>query len=390
MPAPGHVEKQQEVVPMEQAAEEPRIRSLAAMARVLGRSQELSRLLEVAAEGARAALRASSVSVSRLEPASLTVRTIVNVGDLGPHEERWPADEIYALDHFSNLALVVDELQTWTAVVEDPDGDPSEQALLVELGKGASVGAPIVVDGQLWGELYATRSLGQTPFGANDIAYLDALTAILAGAISRSIREESLERLAYRDPLTGLLNRRALDEYAARAFEVGRGVSRESTVVAVDINGLKQVNDSLGHVGGDRLIQTVARALTTAFNRVTGSLVARVGGDEFTVLVSGHAPAQVVELADRLCRRSWEFGSGAGVSCGAAAGVVTDASTLTPSDLFAAADRAQYVAKRGRLASTVLADGFGPAVDPGAREEGSPRPPAVGQDGPRDRRTTSR
>lgn len=346
-------------VPMQPADHEMRIRSLAAMARALGRSQDLRRALETAAEEGCRALRSSSVSLSRLEPGTLIVRTIVNAGDLGPNEVRWPEDETYAVEDFSNLVLVVDDLQTWTASVDDPAGDANERALLGALGKSSSLGAPIVVDGQLWGELYATRTADQPPFGADDMAYVDALTAILAGAISRSLREESLKQLAYRDPLTGLLNRRALDEYAEQAFTVATGASRPVTVVVVDINGLKVVNDTLGHSGGDRLIASVARLLTSTFSGLTDSRVARVGGDEFTVLVSGHDPSRVVEAANTLFLHSEEFPDGAEVSCGAAAVVVTADTTLTPSELFAAADRAQYVAKRGRLSRTVVADRVG-------------------------------
>ncbi len=345
------------------AGEEMRIRSLAGMARALSRSEELFRMLEVAAEEARNALYASSVSVSRLEPGTMTVRTIVNVGHLGPNEVRWPEDETYSMEQFVNLEIVVDDLQTWSADVDDPDCDPSELLLLTELGKGYSLGAPIIVDGQLWGEFYATRQRGEGAFTVDDVAYLEALIAILAGAISRSLREESLEQLAYRDPLTGLLNRRALDEHAAHAFDVPEGSSRTVTVVAVDINRLKEVNDTLGHVAGDQLIQSVARALSVAFNRLTGSLVARVGGDEFTVMVSGHDPAQVLQVADRLCQHTWNFGRGAGVSCGAASATVRSDSPFTAGEMFAAADRAQYVAKHGRLSATVLADDFPPVPD---------------------------
>jgi diguanylate cyclase (GGDEF)-like protein len=333
------------------------------MARALSRSEALFRLLEIAAEEACTALSAASVSVSRLEPGTLTVRTIVNVGDLGPHEQRWPEDETYAMDEFANLELVVDDLQTWSASLDDPDCDPREIDLLTELGKGSSIGAPIVVDGRLWGELYATRHRGEPHFDLDDVAYLEALIAILAGAVSRALREESLEQLAYRDPLTGLPNRRALDEQAEQAFQVAPGSTRTVTLVAVDINRLKEVNDTSGHAVGDQLIQSVSRALSSAFDPLTGSLVARVGGDEFTVLVSGHEPAQVVRVADRLCRRTWELAHGAGVSCGAATADITCDSTLTPRDLFAAADRAQYVAKHGGLSSTVLADDFGPVLE---------------------------
>jgi diguanylate cyclase (GGDEF)-like protein len=127
----------------------------------------------------------------------------------------------------------------------------------------------------------------------------------------------------------------------------------------VDINRLKQVNDTLGHTAGDQLIQAVARDLDQAFAPLPGALVARVGGDEFTVLVTGSDPSAAVRTSNGLCRRTWEFGPGAGVSAGAASVVVTTGTVVQPADLFAAADRAQYVAKHGRLATTVMADDFG-------------------------------
>jgi diguanylate cyclase (GGDEF)-like protein len=345
--------------------EETRIRSLAGLARALGHSEALFDLLEIAAEEARTAMAAASVSVSRLVPGSLTVRTIINVGDLGPTEVRWPADEVYTMDEFASLKLVVDGLQTWAWSLEDERCPESERGLLLELGKGSSLGAPLIVDGRLWGEFYATRHRGEATFDDIDAAYMEALLAILSGAVSRALREESLEQLAYRDPLTGLLNRRALDEHAANAFTVAEGKTRTVTAVTIDINRLKQVNDTLGHVAGDQLIQAVARDLQSAYNRLTGALVTRVGGDEFTVLVSGPDPSATVLISDELCRRTWKFGTGAGVSAGAAALTVTSRTTTTPTELFAAADRAQYVAKRGRLATTVVADDFGPTLDAG-------------------------
>jgi diguanylate cyclase (GGDEF)-like protein len=338
------------------AVQETRIRSLAEIARALGRSEVLFRLLEIAAEEARGALEAASVSVSRLEPGTSTIRTIVNVGALGPSEERWPDSEIYDMEDYANLALLAAERRAWHVSLDDTYADPRERLLLAQLDKFCAIGSPIVVDGQLWGEFYATREQGRPDFGSLDVSYMEALMAILGGAISRSLREESLEQLAYRDPLTGLLNRRALDERAQAAFDVAPGARRTVTVVTIDINRLKQVNDTLGHLAGDQLIQSVSRALTTEFGRLPGVLVARIGGDEFTVLASGHDPVQVVAVADTLCRRTWKFGSGAGVSAGAATLTVVHGTGVTPAKLFAAADRAQYVAKRGRLSSTVVAE----------------------------------
>ena len=227
--------------------EQRRVRSLAALARALSRSESLPLLLEHAAEVAVQTMRAASVSISRLEPDGLTVRTIVNVGDLGPDEVRWPQDETYRIEEFAGLDPVTDDLVTWAWHRDDPATPRCERELLERLGKGSSVAAPLVVAGELWGEFYATRHRFAAPFDEDDVAFLEALVGILAGALARADREETLTQLAYHDPLTGLLNRRAIDEHARIAFDVPPGMRRQVGVVALDINGLKQTNDRHGH-----------------------------------------------------------------------------------------------------------------------------------------------
>ncbi|CAN5178384.1 sensor domain-containing diguanylate cyclase [soil metagenome] len=336
-------------------AGELRLRSLGALARATSRSAPLIDLLEAAVEEGLVGVGAASISVSRLEPGAGFVRTLVNVGSLGPEEQRRPEHEVYELTEFANLRGIIEHAEAWSISVDDPAADECEVALLRRLGKGSAVAVPIVVDGQQWGELYATRDLGSPEIGADGIDFLHAITAILAGAVQRSAREETLNQLAYHDSLTGLPNRRALDNQAAQAFSVPAGLARQVTAIAVDVNGLKQVNDTQGHAVGDRLISAVGDSLQQCFSRLAGSFVARVGGDEFVVLTVGHPVALVRKVADEVCGLTWSFGSARDVSCGAATVTLTSESTQTPHDLFAAADAAQYVAKRGRIRHTVLA-----------------------------------
>lgn len=332
-----------------------RIHSLAAMARALGGSQRLLPMLEIAAEEALRALGAASVSVSRVEPGTGTLRTVINTGLLGPAEVRWPQDEVYQLSDFAKLRSVVGDLRTWTTSVTDGAADPEELALLRSLDKASSMASPIVVDGGLWGELYATRGVLDPEFASADTAYLEALSAILAGAVSRALHVEALERLAYLDPLTGLANRRALDEAAASAFRrLPGGNRRVVTVVALDVNGLKTVNDTEGHSEGDLLLTAVARTLAQHFRSLDGSLVARVGGDEFSVLVPDHALQAVIAAADSACAAVRALPWGAGISCGVATTVGNP--WRRPQDLFRAADRAQYAAKKAGDTRAVLAD----------------------------------
>ena len=170
------------------------LHSLATMARVLGRSQPLTDVLEVAAEGARLTLGAASVSISRYDADDAALRTVINVGDLGPSEVRWPHDEIYPVTRWPELAEVLRHGGTRVDRRDDPQGDPRERDLLTRLGKGCSVTASVIVDDQVWGEFYATRHLGHVPFGDQAVDYVEVLVALLGGAISRALREADLLR----------------------------------------------------------------------------------------------------------------------------------------------------------------------------------------------------
>jgi diguanylate cyclase (GGDEF)-like protein len=330
-------------------AADARIRSLAAVARALGLSVQLNAMIEIAGEEALKALPAASLSISRLEQGTGAIRTLINVGRLGPDERRWPDNEVYRLEDFFFLQGVVGELRIWTMSLDDDEPEPGEAALLRSLGKGSSMGGPLIVDGKLWGELYATREVGEPRFNDGDLAYVEALAAILGGGISRALHVDTLEQMAFHDPLTGLANRRALDRAAAVAFDaVAEQAARTVSVVAVDINLLKEVNDQFGHAEGDRLLTSVAQILQRHFTPLHGSLVARVGGDEFTVLVPGHQIDRVRAAAAAVCDDTAAMPIGTGISCGMATTTI-GIDDVGAEEMFRRADQAQYRAKRLEL-----------------------------------------
>ena len=113
-------------------------------------------------------------------------------------------------------------------------------------------------------------------------------TILVVGRDRRAFRRETMLRSAsVTDPLTGLLNRRGLAE------EVAANAGTPSALLFVDLDRFKAVNDALGHAGGDDLLVRVAGALAGP-NR----LAARVGGDEFAVILCGIAPGDVAEAVD--------------------------------------------------------------------------------------------
>jgi diguanylate cyclase (GGDEF)-like protein len=158
--------------------------------------------------------------------------------------------------------------------------------------------------------------------------------------------------------LTGLANRRSVDDAVHRALEeLDKHGVHDVCIVLADANGLKAVNDTLGHAEGDRFLRLLARTLVQQFAKLPGSLVARVGGDEFCVVVVGHPPEVVRSVASTAVRATYRLDVGHGIACGvASAGGPDQGRQLTTTELFQAADRAQYAAKRLGARYAVPAD----------------------------------
>lgn len=116
--------------------------------------------------------------------------------------------------------------------------------------------------------------------------------------MTAAVLHERLDRLASTDSLTGLLNRRALEAAAEREISVSRKHRRPLTAVLIDMDRFKQINDSYGHGFGDRTLVEVARCMQEHMRR--SDLLARVGGDEFAVLLHDTSREEAMEIAERL------------------------------------------------------------------------------------------
>ena len=310
------------------------------MAAAAAGAHDLEEVLEVAAEEARAAIGAASLSVSRWERELGALRTIINVGELGPEEERYPATEIYQLHEDPNAERLILEGRAYFNSVDSPGIDEVSAKRLTWLGKESEVGVPILVEGEAWGEVYATTAPGQPRFRGDDVRFLETVAGQLAVAIGRAELFSRVSRLAYEDPLTGLANRRALEERLQRAVIRAADRNVPLAVLLCDVDELKAINDEAGHDAGDRALQRVADALVAAAAARPGNLVGRLSGDEFCVVMEGATLEQSRELAGATLAN---LRDGILISCGAAAlGRGVD----TLAELMRAADAALYRAKR--------------------------------------------
>ncbi|WP_353649678.1 EAL domain-containing protein [Nakamurella sp. A5-74] len=110
--------------------------------------------------------------------------------------------------------------------------------------------------------------------------------------------QSELERLALRDPLTGLANRSLFAERVGQAIDTSAGPAADQpAVMLLDLDGFKTINDSLGHTAGDAVLVEVARRLNSVVREV--DTVARLGGDEFAIVMPGVGSAAAVEIADQ-------------------------------------------------------------------------------------------
>ena len=301
-------------------------------------------VIELAAEAALQALHAGSLSISRWERDQDEMRVLINVGELGPGEERFPEDETYPLAEYPKLRQLLQTATPYFTAVDDPDADPMSVALLRQLGKESDIGVPIVVEGEVWGEVWASTCPGAPRFRASDIRFLEALGGQLAGVIGRAELFSNVSRLAYEDELTGLANRRRFEEQLERATERWRSHITPVTLLVCDVDELKAINDVRGHHAGDRALKRVADALLAAAAPYPGAVAARLSGDEFAVLLEGNDMSAASDVAETVLRvLSKDRDIPLGVSCGAAAaGPGID----RPDRLLRAADTAQYAAKQ--------------------------------------------
>jgi diguanylate cyclase (GGDEF)-like protein len=172
---------------------------------------------------------------------------------------------------------------------------------------------------------------------------------------SRKEREARLQHLSHLDPLTDLPNRALLLNRLDQSIRRARRLERQVALLFIDLDNFKAVNDTAGHLVGDRVLKEVATRLASVVRDM--DTVARVGGDEFAILLSDvEAREQVVVIADRILdvlSRPVEL-SGGSYACRCSIGIsLGPRRDDDPEHVLERADAAMYLAKRhggGRFA----------------------------------------
>ncbi len=282
-------------------------------------------------------LNSTTAAVSRFDP-EINRGTIVGGWS---EEARDLANLTFALDGVTASAEVFRTGRSARTESGYESASDPIASVMSELRGKDGVAAPITVAGKVWGALGAAYGEDRVPTGVE--VRLERFASLVELAISNADAWDRLARQASTDPLTGIANRRTFHERlhteVARAQRYGRHLS----LVLMDLDHFKRVNDVLGHQAGDRVLVLFSQLLS-AHSR-EGEVVARIGGEEFAWLMPETDPQGAHIAAERM-RTALESVAVEDIGrVTVSAGVCSTEAADDPDALIANADRALYWAK---------------------------------------------
>lgn len=223
---------------------------------------------------------------------------------------------------------------------------------------------PITIGGRKIGVLNVTDKSGGGSYDEVDLSLIESIAPQMALVLDRAEWQEKaaqFELMSITDPLTGLLNRRYLEERLAEELSRSQRYGYTTSFMMIDIDDFKYYNDRNGHQAGDRALEITAQCLKSSLR--AADVAARYGGEEFCILLPQTTPLEAQVIAERIRRKieRQQFphgyrqpGGSVTVSIGLSAG--SDVLS-TPEGVIGAADRALYLAKnRGKNRVQVVSD----------------------------------
>jgi diguanylate cyclase (GGDEF)-like protein len=319
-----------------------RLETLLDLSRAVTSTLELDDVLEKFVTRAKQLTYAGGLVVSAWDREHDTVVTLAGAAGGAP-EDTPKGGESFPLADYPATRAVLERRIPLQVHVSDPRGDVSERALLEAQGYKSLLMLPLVVPGETVGLLEVLDEADHS-FPLDEVQFWEGLAGIVAIALRNASLFAETQRLATKDPLTGLGNRAFFDEQLKAAVSRSIRSGEPLALLLLDLDDLKAINDRAGHPAGDAALQALAFALGRGVR--SGDLICRLGGDEFAAILPGATRHGGLAAGRRVQEELAKLGSYT-VSGGVAAfepGGQGDRRTMA--ELYRAADRAAYLAKR--------------------------------------------
>lgn len=229
---------------------------------------------------------------------------------VGHLKSEWVADGIHPQKTATlknGISYKKEGYQRWLNLMKDgqiihsdvnslPD---DEKSLLLKLGVKSFVYVPIYINKTLWGFIGFDQCSVKNDWSQVEIDALKTSARIIGAAISRQAAEDKLTYLATHDYLTDLPNRLLFEDRFHQAIARAERSGEKFSIVSIDMDKFKSVNDSFGHPVGDEVLFRVARRLEKAVR--ASDTCARIGGDEFALLVEGiHTKGDAIRVMQKV------------------------------------------------------------------------------------------
>jgi diguanylate cyclase (GGDEF)-like protein len=213
---------------------------------------------------------------------------------------------------------------------------------------GSIIGIPLKVGDTVVGVMNVSRST-KGGLTASELRLLGLLSDQAAVAISNASLHQLISRQAYSDTLTGLPNRRALDERLEEEVLAARRNNYSFAVIMMDLDGFKNINDTYGHAVGDDILRLVFGQMARGVRNT--DFLARYGGDELTLILSQSDMSSALIVAEKIIEGmkniKFKFRDGKKLKLGISGGIaIFPVNARNGPDLLRAADAALYKAKR--------------------------------------------
>jgi diguanylate cyclase (GGDEF)-like protein len=255
--------------------------------------------------------------------------------------------QVYRLSDFPATRFVLTEQKPLQVRISKEDDDPAERRLLESRGQKTLLMLPLVARGETIG-MMELIDVHDREFEKHDIDFCQALCDVVGVAVRNAMLYAEMQELAARDKLTGLYNRRLFEEQFDAAVARSLRNGEELSLLVVDLDGLKRINDLGGHPAGDEALKGLADALSASIR--AGDVACRLGGDEFAVILPGATPTDAIRVAER----SQEALNALGPYSFSGGVARASANLGSIYDLYRSADIAAYRAKAAGGARTLL------------------------------------
>lgn len=270
-----------------------RAQALVRVSYALGQHLDEERLSQILVDGARSALGSEHAVLFQIEPVSMSLVDVHGSAVPGPVQlviERLPGTK---LDALPSEIMGGDPV-----VVSDATEDQQVLNAVLRFGVKSYIAVPVLARGALIAVLTCWETSHRRQYTEDDLALARALAGQASAAIENARLYEKTLEASRCDPLTGLGNRRAFREQLESEVERAQRYGRDFSLLVLDCDEFKRVNDTLGHQAGDRVLERIGEMLQRTRRLEDGTY--RIGGDEFAVLLPETGAAGATVLAERV------------------------------------------------------------------------------------------